>query len=171
MSVASAADYDFQFRLVALRPMVVSTQPGAIMVSHPAAESTMVRKRLTWARWKQSARLRSKLRENQEIPQAARQYVLSVLNGRLSDALFRTYWLKAVMDGHWKLADRAVVVYRVTGHRSKARGLAAAQRIIRAIPLARRAVRLIYRAFVFLRETKSRQARRNLTNFAPYLEI
>lgn len=170
-SIAAAPDYDFQFRLTALRPMVVSTRPGVIMVSHSAAQSTMTRHKLTWAKWKESARLTNKIAQDERIPEKARDYFRTLRTVGIPKTLFRTYWLKGTLSGNWRLAYRAAVVYRAHGFGFRARLLTVLNKVIRSVPLGRRLLAALHGFVLWVRHRRPSQASYHSEDYSRFLAV
>jgi hypothetical protein len=170
-SIGTAADYDFQFRLVALRPLVVSIQPGAIMVSHSSAEAIMARQKLTWASWKGSARLTNKIAQDERIPEKARDYFRTLRTVGIPKTLFRGYWLRGTLSGRWMLAYRAAVVCRAHGYPFRARSWTILNKVIRGIPLGRRVLVALHRFVTQMRDRKNSQVGHNFQDLSRLLAV
>jgi hypothetical protein len=97
-------EYDFDMRVMARLPAVVSKKPGAIQVVHGGAFTTAGG--LRWI-WPCMPRIISKLAQNRDLQPAIRQQAVEKMQTHMVQALLRRGVVKSISRGEWESAQRA----------------------------------------------------------------
>ncbi len=130
--VGTAFDSDFELRMAARFPIVVSPQPGALFVGHGNSCSQNPAFELTWPGWLKMIR---NLVDDERIPSEARLYAARVLTDRLKEILFRDHGLRAVLRKRWVDAEKAAEVLDTELHsRFQALALRVLAKVARGFP-------------------------------------
>ncbi len=153
------SDLDFELRLAARYPIVVSKQPGALFVVHPEGCSSTPDLSLFWPG---GAKMIRNLVQDEHIPAEARAYAERVLSARLKSVL-TAYGLGSLarrnLDDAFKVAE---VLGNHYGLRTRARLLRAAASACRLFPPARYPVAAVRKLRSSLRDATLAPRRRQL---------
>ncbi len=134
------SDLDFELRAAARFPLVVTLQPGAIFVSHPASQCSTADVDLMWPGWLKMIR---NLVEDEQIPEGVRRYASQVLTDRAKKYLFLN-GLRSVTRGNWEDAYKSAEFLRNHYHlRGRALMLQVSATAGRNVPLAQNVFRLM----------------------------
>jgi glycosyltransferase involved in cell wall biosynthesis len=79
------ADVDFKLRAAAHFPFVVSTESGAIFVSHPSSSTVNIRLYMIWPHW---LKMINNLKEDEQIPLDVRLYAEYTLTKHIKKIIF-----------------------------------------------------------------------------------
>jgi glycosyltransferase involved in cell wall biosynthesis len=110
--VGGLCDFDFELRAAARLLLVISLDPGAIFVSHPASGCTTLGVDSFWPGW---LKLIRNLVEDEQIPERVRSYAAQVLTDRAKNHFF-VNGLRSVVRGNWEDAYKAAEVLRSYYH-------------------------------------------------------
>jgi glycosyltransferase involved in cell wall biosynthesis len=102
------SDLDFELRAAARFPLVVSHEPGAIFVVHPASQSSAIGCDAIWSGW---SKLIHNLGADEQIPSDVRDSAVQMLKERVKAQLFAV-GLRSVLRRQWEDADKAAEVLR-----------------------------------------------------------
>ena len=108
-AVGPPGDLDFEMRIAAHFPIVVSTLPGAIFVIHPSSVSGSRQFDLTWPSW---SRLIVNITRDEGIPIEIRLYAKEVLTRNVKRRLFVFHGLGSIAIRRPEEARRAAQVLR-----------------------------------------------------------
>jgi glycosyltransferase involved in cell wall biosynthesis len=107
--VGASSDLDFELRVCARFPIVMSHEPGAVFVSHPDSACGSWHLGKTWPGWLKMVR---NLTEDERIPSETRTYAAQVLTRRLQSDLFIRHGFVNLLRGEWAEAFKAAGVLR-----------------------------------------------------------
>lgn len=124
-------DFDFELRVAALRPIVVSRQPGGIQVLHRNSRTTGAD--LNWV-WPPMPRIIKKF-QDMGLPAAAKEEVLGRLTSMMRNGLIVRGGLPALRDGKWADAERSAELLEAEcGSATTARIIRTVTAICRRLP-------------------------------------
>ena len=106
--VGNAFDLDFELRIAAHFPIVVSLQPGAIYVIHATSQGLSGTFEETYAGWLKMIR---KITRDEAIPYHARRQAADILNERLKTWLSRAV-RGFILRGEWGEVEKAIDILR-----------------------------------------------------------
>jgi hypothetical protein len=107
-AIGPCCDVDFELRASARYPVVVSKEPGGILLVHD--NTVTARSYLDWV-WPALPRMADKLAQNVDIPQAARQEAAELLGGLLRRGLIMRGVVRSIIGGKWDEAERAADLF------------------------------------------------------------
>lgn len=108
-AVGPPCDLDFEMRIAAHFPIVVSTLPGAILFREPSSLSASRGIDLTWPSW---SRLMSNITHDEGIPIEIRRYAQEVLTRKIKRRLFVSHGLGSIAVRRPQEARQAAQVLR-----------------------------------------------------------
>jgi hypothetical protein len=97
-------DVDFELRASSRFPVVVSKQPGGVLLVHRG--SNEAKSCLEWV-WPALPRMASKLVQDESIPAEARQEGAAILTGMLKKGLITRGVMRSIAAGRWDDAEKA----------------------------------------------------------------
>ena len=97
-------EYDFDLRVMARLPVVVSKKPGAIQAVHGGAFTAAGGLNCVWP---SMPRIINKLAQNTDLQPASRQQAIEILENWMKRALFTRGVMKSISCGEWENAQRA----------------------------------------------------------------
>jgi glycosyltransferase involved in cell wall biosynthesis len=164
-------DLDYELRIAARFPIVVSHEPGAIFVSYDANPGSCPRLNTTWPGWLKMIR---NLSEDPRIPLEARTHAREVLTKRLKKRLFSTHGISAILREHWQDSYGTAEILRSRyGLRMTAAFLALTTMAAQYLPAARSTVALLCSArrrfFQLLTRYKVNALQEQFGDFGEYL--
>ena len=118
-NVGILADMDFELRIAAVFPFVISRKPCAIFVHHPSSSCSLMDLHSFWPGWLKIIR---NLKEDQRIPLEVRTYVEQKLTDLLKRNLFGTgfiikknfkdaYKAADILRNHYNQKTKAAIIY------------------------------------------------------------
>lgn len=148
-TIGAPSDLDFELRVCSRFPVVVSKQPGGILLVHK--ESVTSRAGLEWV-WPSLPRIASKLAKDENIPQAARREAAQTLTKLVKKNLVIRGVIGSVIRGRWEDAEKAANLLLQECGWTQATGIVRpASALCRRLPGARRGLRTLLRAQASLR--------------------
>lgn len=102
------SDLDFELQVTARFPVVVSRQPGGILLIH---KDTATSASCLDGVWPCFPRMAQKLVSDQSIPQAARQEAAETLNCWLKKGLIMRGVIRSITRGRWDEAEEAAKLF------------------------------------------------------------
>lgn len=139
-STEPAADFDFELRVGAQRPIIISRKPGAIQVVHIGSSTSSAD--LHWV-WPALPRITKKVRDMDLAP-AARDEALARLSWLLKRGLIVRGGLRALVESKWEEAEStANILEGVCGQVASARMIRRVAWLCRHLPFTRLAVRAL----------------------------
>jgi glycosyltransferase involved in cell wall biosynthesis len=146
--VGNPSDLDFQLRIAARFPIVVSLQPVAILVVHPACQMLSGTFEEKYGGWLE---LIGKVTGDEVIPYPTRRQAVDLLDGRLKTWLSQAA-ASSIVRGEWGKADKAIDIlqnhYHLTLRSSLLRILTRTCRSVPPIHVLLKGARFLKR-FVF----------------------
>lgn len=139
-AVGGPSDLDFELRIAARYPIVVSTEVGAVFTIHSSSESFLGRFQASWLGWE---KMIGNLTEDESIPLSVRSSSEKLLRERLKGLLL---WngFGCVLRKNWKHADDTADALREKcNSRGAALVLRGASRLFRLFPPAYYALRCV----------------------------
>jgi hypothetical protein len=135
-------EYDFDLRVMARFPVVVSKRPGAIQVVHGGAFTTAGG--LNWV-WPSASRIINKLSQNTDLQPAIRQQAVERLKKRMRRALVTRGVARSISHGRWEDAERAAdILVQECPQSRAARAIRGATAVCRRLPGSRFVVRALF---------------------------
>lgn len=107
------ADLDYELRIAAKRPVVVSREPGAIFVSHGGNLSKTETFASVWAFWQKMV---AKFEQDESIPPEVRALAREEIRRRYHQANLAFCGLRHVAERQWETADVAAKILRDDYH-------------------------------------------------------
>jgi len=98
-----SGEYDFDLRVMARLPVVVSKEPGAIQVMHHGAFTATAGLNHVWPC---VPRIIDKVAQNTDLPPAIRQQAVEKMTRWLKQGLLRLGVMKSISRGEWANAQR-----------------------------------------------------------------
>jgi hypothetical protein len=102
-------DLDYELRIAARFPIVVSNEPGAIFVEHAESFSSSPKLCTTWPGW---LKMIENQTEDERVSAGAREHAKTVLTRRLVNRLFMTHGLGAILRRDWKDSRESARILR-----------------------------------------------------------
>lgn len=115
LSIGPSNDLDFELRVAAHYPIVVTTTPGAIFVRHISSVSGSGMVELTWPGY---LRMLEKITSDEGIPEQARQEADRLVRNEIRYRLFVTHGIASVAFRRWDDACRAAQILKEHFHSS-----------------------------------------------------
>ena len=120
--VGALVDMDFELRIAALSPFVISRKPCAIFVYHPSSFCSLMDLHHIWPGW---LKIISNLTEDKRIPPHVRARAEEALTRRLISSLFGTglivrkefeqaYRAAEILRANYNQTKKAAVLYTIT---------------------------------------------------------
>ena len=139
------SDLDFELRVTARLPVVVSREPGVIQVMY--SSSLTSEGGLEFA-WPSMPRMIEKLTQDMTLTSAARQEAAAILTGWMKRGLVMRGVIRSISRGRWEEAERAAhLLLQECRQERGAKITTVAITICRRLP----ATRLLFRALVAIR--------------------
>lgn len=139
------ADFDFELRVTARLPVVVSRQPGAIQVMHNEAQTAAGG--LNWS-WPCLPRIIDKITKDANLPSTAREDAVEALTNLMKRSLVLRGVIRSIIRGKWEEAEEAGnILLQACGRARSAEAIPIATAVCRKLP----GIRLSLRALVALR--------------------
>lgn len=161
-------DLDYELRLAARFPIVVSREPGAIFVGHPGSHSSTAGLDSMWPGWLKIIR---NLVEDEQIPEGVRRYAAQVLTDSVKTGLFLN-GLRSVTRGNWEDAYKSAEVLRNHNYsKGRALMLQVSATACRNVPLAYNVFRLVPPLRKLLLRIKNRRLQKEYGAYAAQLEL
>jgi hypothetical protein len=135
-------EYDFDLRVMARWPVVVSKEPGAIQVMHRGTSTAAGG--LNWV-WPCVPRIISKLAQNTDLQPAIRQQAVEKLTRWMKRGLVTRGVARSISFGRWEDAERAADILLWECRQSRAaRAIRWATAVCRRLPGSRFLVRALF---------------------------
>jgi len=135
-------EYDFDLRVMARLPVVVSKKPGGIQVVHRGTSTAAGG--LNWI-WPCVPRIISTLAQNTDLQPAIRQQAVEKMTRWLKQGLLRLGVMKSISRGEWENAQRAADLLVQECRQSRgARTIRWATAVCRRLPGSRFFVRALF---------------------------
>jgi hypothetical protein len=135
-------EFDFDLRVMARLPVVVSKKPGAIQVMHRGTSTAAAG--LDWV-WPSVPRIISKLGQNTDLQPATRQQAVEKLTRFMKRGLVTRCVMKSISRGEWENAQRAADILAQECPQSRAaRTIRWATAACRKLPGSRFFVRALF---------------------------
>ena len=170
--VGNPGDLDFELRIAAHCPIVVSPQPVAILVIHPASQSASGTFEGKYAGW---PKMIGKITRDEAIPYHTRRQAADILNERLETLLSQALQ-NFVVRGKWGEVEKAIDMLRNYYHLTlRSSLLSIVARTCRSVPLAHvllDGVRLLKRLVVCVSpDPRGKQLQRSYGAYVRYLKF
>jgi hypothetical protein len=170
--VGNVFDLDFELRVAARFPTVTSLEPGAILLTHTASQSSAVKFEERSGDWLELIR---KISSDEAIPLQARTQAAHMLNDRLRTLLSLSA-RAFIVNGEWERTEKTIDMLRSHFHLSfQPFLLSTATRMCRSIPSLHaflRGVRSLKRWVVsMLPDRDGRQLQKTYGGYARYLRL
>ncbi len=167
--VGLASDLDFEMRIAARFPIVISSKPGAIFMVHP--ESTSVKGALEYI-WPGNLKMIRNLTQDETIPLDVREHVGGVLCRRLQKSLVTRGGLKSVALKRWDdAANAADILARRYQRNWSATLVRVASRACRLLPPMRYSLVGFLAMRHAFRRIKAHKLREQFGSFARFLDF
>jgi glycosyltransferase involved in cell wall biosynthesis len=162
------SDLDYELRIAAKWPFVISSEPGAIFVSHGNSYSGRVRLESLWPAWQRMIR---NLVEDENIPYEVRLYAEESLFRRFRSHHLVLGGLAFVVQKDWREAEQAAEILRDQYHcRIQALLLRSLSWAARRLPPAHFLMSRLNDLRKSLSALKSRKTQSEFSAFAPLLD-
>jgi len=112
--IGVASDLEFELRIAAHFPFVISLEPGAIFVAHPEATCIQAKLQDIWPGWLKIIR---NLKEDEHIPLNVRIFAEQVLKSRLKKRLF-FIGLKSILQRNNEDSNKVAKILRKYYHQN-----------------------------------------------------
>jgi len=161
-------DLDFELRIAARFPLVISLEPGAIFLGHRGSLSSTSGLDGFWPGWLKMIR---NLVEDEQIPEGVRRYAAQVLTDWVKKGLFLN-GLRSVVRGNWADAYESAEVLRNHYHlKGRALMLQVSARACRTVPLAHHALGFLPALRKLLRRLRNRRLQKEYGAYATQLGL
>ena len=160
------SDLDYLLRIAANFPIVVSTELGAILVSHPGSYS-LTPKVFTSPGWLKMIENQTK---DERVPIWARARARTALTKRFIQRIFMTNGFHSIVERRWHDSQEAAHVLRCDhGLWIRASVLSAASWACEHLPFAHRALVIIYAVRRLVTRFRQRPLQKQFGSYATYL--
>ena len=161
-------DLDFELRVTARLPVVVSRKPGGIQVMHQASNTLATGLLdMIWPSW---LHIIEKFEQDEAVPLEIRREVANNLGKRLERVLVTHGVLRSISRGSWEEADRAARLFAQRTDRSESfRLLSAVTKLTRALPGSSALLRGLLSARDALRVARNAGLQREFRSYAELL--
>ena len=165
-------DLDFQLRVAARFPIVTSVEPGAVLLTHSASQSSTMKFEERSRGWLELIR---KISSDEAIPLQARTQAAHMLNDQLR-TLLSISARAFIVDGEWQRTEKTIDILRTHFHLSfQPFLLSTAARMCRSNPslhMFLRGVRSLKRWVAsILPDRKGKQLEKTYGGYARYLRL
>jgi len=160
------SDMDFELRIAAVFPFVISRKPCAIFVHHPFSSCSSADLHSFWPGWLKIIR---NFKEDERIPLDVRTHVEQELTNLLKRILFGTGFItRKKFEDAYKAAD---ILRNHYNQKTKATILYSTAKLCEYIPLAYHLLRYRNRIRKLFKQIKSRKLQKQFGHYARFLDF